>query len=103
MTSEHFEEWFTSKLLPNLQPKSLIVMDNGTYHSMHSEPLLVKSWTKKRMVEWLWANKIDFPPKALKSEILNHIQRQNPTAKYVAHDLASAAGKKFPVIATHQQ
>ena len=33
MTAKHFEEWFTSKLLPNIQLNSLIVMDNASYHS----------------------------------------------------------------------
>ena len=33
MTGEHFEEWFRDKLLPNIPPNSLIVMDNALYHS----------------------------------------------------------------------
>ena len=102
MTADHFEEWFASTLLPNVQPYSLIVMDNATYHSRRSEPLPVKSWTKKRMIEWLQANKIAFPPKASKNEIFGVIQQQNPTARYVVDDLAAAAGKKFPMITAHQ-
>ena len=33
MTLEHFEEWFNYSLLPNIPPKSLIVIDNAPYHS----------------------------------------------------------------------
>ena len=33
MNSERFEEWFCDQLLPNLQPSSLIVIDNASYHS----------------------------------------------------------------------
>ena len=29
---ENFEEWF-ERLLPNLEPNSVIVMDNASYHS----------------------------------------------------------------------
>ena len=53
MTGEHFEEWFKDKLLPNVQPNSLIVMDNASYHSRLDDPVPTKSWTKKRMIEWL--------------------------------------------------
>ena len=93
MTSEHFEEWFAKTLLPNVRPNSLIVMDNATYHSRRSEPLPVKSWTKKRMIEWLQVKGIEFPPKARKADIFSIIQRQKPTARYVVDDLAAAKGK----------
>ena len=35
MTSEHFEEWFNDTLIPKLEPNSIIVMDNTSYHSRH--------------------------------------------------------------------
>ena len=38
MTAENFEEWFATKLLPNVPPNGLIVMDNVTYHSHRSDP-----------------------------------------------------------------
>ena len=63
MIAEHFEEWFANKLLPNVQPNSLIVMDNAPVVIL----LPVKSWTKKMMQEWLWAKGIVFPQKVLKS------------------------------------
>ena len=37
MTADHFEEWFATKLLPNVPANSLIVMDNATYHSRRSD------------------------------------------------------------------
>ena len=95
MTAEHFEEWFASTLLPNIQPNSLIVMDNASYHSRRSEPLPVKSWTKKRMIEWLQAKGIGFPLKARKNEVFDIIQQQNPTAKYATDEVAAVAGKKL--------
>ena len=38
--------------IPNIQPNSLIVMDNASYHSRLDDPVPTKSWTKK-MIEWL--------------------------------------------------
>ena len=95
MTAEHFEEWFASKLLPNVQPNSLIVIDNASYHSRRSEPLPVKSWTKTRMQEWLRIKGIVFPQKAFKAKLFEIIKNSNPTAKYVVDDLAAAAGESF--------
>ena len=37
-TADHFEESFATKLSPNIPPNSLIVMDNASYHSRHSDP-----------------------------------------------------------------
>ena len=41
MNQELFTKWFKEKLLPNIPPKSLIIMDNASYHnvlSTHSAP-----------------------------------------------------------------
>lgn len=93
MTAEHFEDWFANKLLPNVRPNSLIVMDNASYHSRRSEAVPVKSWTKKKMLEWLRQKEIQFPPKAKKDEIFSIISRLNPTPRYVVDDMAAAAGQ----------
>ena len=39
MTGEHFEEWFRDRVLPNVSPHSLIVMDNASYHSRIEEEM----------------------------------------------------------------
>ena len=91
MTAEHFEEWFASKLPPNIQPNSLIIMNNASYHSQCSEPVPVKSWTKK-MLEWLRDRRIAFAPKAKKANIFDIIKRLNPTPRYLVDDMAAAAG-----------
>ena len=57
MTANRFERWWSEQLLPSIPQKSLIVMDNASYHSRRSEPHPVKSWTKKKMVEWLQVKK----------------------------------------------
>ena len=92
MTGEHFEEWFKDKLLPNVQPNSLIVMDNTSYHSRLDDPVPTKSWTKKRMIEWLDSHHISYPEKALKSEIWSIIHRIDASPKYVIDEMAHASG-----------
>ena len=92
MTADHFEEWFGTKLLTNVPPNSLIVMDNASYHSRRSDPVPVKSWTKQKMQDWLQAKGVEFPTNALKAELYSIIQRLKPTPPYVVDDMAAAAG-----------
>ena len=37
MDGTNFEKWYTKKLLPNVQPNSIIVMDNASYHSVQTD------------------------------------------------------------------
>ena len=60
----------------------LIVMDNTSYHSRRYEEVPVKSWTKKRLIEWLDRKGIAYPPKASKLEALNL------TPHYVVDEMA---------------
>ena len=33
---ESYETWFTTKLVANIQPNSVIVIDNAPYHSVYT-------------------------------------------------------------------
>ncbi len=93
MTANRFEHWWSEQLLPSIPPKSLIVMDNASYHSRRSEPHPVKSWTKKKMVEWLQVKKIAFPEKCLKKKIWEIVKSHRPiNPEYVVDHLAKSAG-----------
>ena len=72
MIPEHFEEWIASKLLSNFQLTSLIIMDNASYHSRHSEPLPVMSWTKKWMQDWPSGKGTEFFPNAHKVHLTEY-------------------------------
>ena len=85
MTADHFEEWFATKLLPNVPLNSLIVVDNASYHSRRSDPVPVKSWTKQKMQDWFQAKGIEFPTNALKIEFNSIIHRLKPTPSYVVN------------------
>ena len=37
MNTEHYMEWFTQQLLPNLPPNSVIIVDNATYHNKQKD------------------------------------------------------------------
>ena len=48
MTSEHFEEWFNDILIPKLEPNSILVMDNASYHSRRLQKIPTKVVRSKK-------------------------------------------------------
>ena len=60
MTAQYFEEWFHDALMPNIQPNSLIVMDNAPYHSRRLEPVPTMSSRKQMIQDWLSNHGISF-------------------------------------------
>ena len=92
MTAQHFEEWFHDALMPNIQPNSLIVMDNAPYHSRRLEPVPTMSSRKQVMQDWLTSHRICFPECALKQELYNLIRSSNFKPKYAVDEMARAAG-----------
>ena len=93
MEHRTFEEWFALKLLPNIPPTSIIVMDNASYHSRRKEPKPTKSWTKAMLKEWLSSKGIAYPEQCLKSELWKIAERNQPDSPiYVVDDIASKAG-----------
>lgn len=56
MNGENFTRWIMEKVLPNLPPASVIVMDNAPYHSMQLNKAPTSSSNKTEMVDWLLKN-----------------------------------------------
>ncbi|GJQ87027.1 hypothetical protein Trydic_g12607 [Trypoxylus dichotomus] len=46
MDSRKFEEWVIKQLIPNLPPKSLVLMDNATYHGVVTN-IIPNTWSRK--------------------------------------------------------
>ena len=62
MNAKHFEEWWEEKLLPNLQDKSVMVIDNASIHSHLSDNSKRPntSWRKAEIQERLRLKNISF-------------------------------------------
>ncbi|XP_078050767.1 uncharacterized protein LOC144477154 [Augochlora pura] len=56
MDAENFEKWIRKRLLPNIPPETVIVMDNAPYNrvELNKPPSVYAS--KKRMIAWLKEN-----------------------------------------------
>jgi len=61
MTGDLFETWFREKLLPNLTPNTVIVMDNASVHSRLVQKIPNKGTRKAAIIEFMEYNQIEIP------------------------------------------
>ena len=71
MNAKSFEKLIKYQLLPALPKKSLIIMDNASYHSVREDGTKAptsNTW-KSEMISWSKANKIPFNENSKKPEL----------------------------------
>ena len=56
MNSEHFMEWFTKQLLPNIPDNEVIVVDNATYHNKQKDKAPTTANKKHKTSETGWTS-----------------------------------------------
>ncbi|XP_054281278.1 uncharacterized protein LOC128998948 [Macrosteles quadrilineatus] len=82
MNTVNYEKWVQEKLSPNLKPRSVIIIDNASYHNVTLDKIPTKSSLKADMQAWLTQHNIDFTPTMFKAELLNLIQQNKPPTRY---------------------
>lgn len=93
MNSINFEKWFSTSVLPNLPPASIVVMDNAPYHSRQEEKTPSKYGTKATMIQWLERRGISCDGGMRKDTLYSLIQANKPPHKLYAVDaMATAKG-----------
>lgn len=93
MDGRYFEEWFTDKLLPNIPPNSVIVMDNAPYHSVALEKAPTKSTRKADIQLWLTKKGVPWSEDMVRAELLELSQKVNtPSIVYRIDTLAATHG-----------
>ena len=75
MNAENYKKWLTEKLIPNLPPKSVLVIDNAPYHNVEVNKTSTSSSNKTIMQDWLiLSNNMPFNEKMLKVELYSLIK-----------------------------
>lgn len=74
MNFGNYEKWVKEKLLPNLPPRSVVVIDNAPYHNVQVEKMPNTSDRKDVIKEWLRKHNIHFEEKFLKAELLEIVK-----------------------------
>ena len=89
MDAEVFEKWFLETLLPNLDPESVIIMDNASYHSRVIDKAPTTASRKAVILQWLIDHQIPCDDKMFKPELLElvwsrlkqYVTKENTTQK----------------------
>jgi predicted O-methyltransferase YrrM len=56
----NYTKWLQEKLIPNLEPNSVVVIDNASYHNVTVEPNPNSDWKRSDMLKWLNERNIFF-------------------------------------------
>jgi hypothetical protein len=51
MNATNYRKWLTEKLIPNLPPRSVLVVDNAPYHNVQFNKATTSQTTKAKMME----------------------------------------------------
>lgn len=92
MNFVNFNKWTKEKLLPNLPPRSVIVMDNAAYHSVQEDKKPTMASTKANMQAWLQRHKVEFDNSLRKCDLLKLIKQNGSENVYKIDELLKAAG-----------
>ncbi len=90
MNWTNFSKWFQSQLLPNIPPKSMIILDNAKYHNVLMDGFFPNtSSSKKQLSDWLTRNGYSWSEDMLKTELLEFCTRLAPVPEYSLDKLAA--------------
>jgi transposase len=93
MNGNLFQKWFSEQLLPNIPSRSIIVMDNASYHTIladYSAP--TPACSKDKIRTWLDSNKIPCKEDCLKVELVEILKKIAPEPTYIIDVIASQQG-----------
>jgi transposase len=90
MNWDNFSKWFKGQLLPNIPPKSLIILYNARYHNVYADNFFPsKSSSKEQLRQWMTHNSSPWREDMLKSELMELCTRFAPAPEYQLDILAA--------------
>ncbi|KAM7286877.1 uncharacterized protein ISCGN_030589 [Ixodes scapularis] len=93
MDGPHYVKWFTERLLPNLAPNSVIVMDDAPYHSLETEKVPQMATRMKDVQDWLSAKGVSWSKGLVKAELLKLVSTVNDEdTHYLVDQIAAQYG-----------
>lgn len=86
--------WTSSQLIPNLPPRSVLVIDNASYHNVPEEKAPTQSSLKKEMIQWLAERNIQHSDSMTKPELYEIIKANKPRPVYQLDKLLAQHGHR---------
>lgn len=75
MNFENYKRWMETQLIPNLPPKSVLVIDNASYHNVKLDKEPTTATKKQDMIAWLTKNQITVDSHYTKCELYDIIKQ----------------------------
>ena len=97
MNSEHYMEWFTEQLLPNIPQQSVIILDNATYHNKQKDKPPTTANGKDDIRKWLEQHNIPYDNNDIKKTLLHKVKQHKPRPTYLTDEAAQQHGHTVPV------
>ncbi len=93
MNQKMFTKWFKERLLPNIPARSLIIMDNASYHNVLSPASApTPSCKKEKIQSWLERNNFPVKDDCLKVELVEVLTKVGPEPTYILDEIAREQG-----------
>ncbi|XP_045454971.1 uncharacterized protein LOC123664476 [Melitaea cinxia] len=93
MSYDNYIKWLNEKLLPNLPERSVIVLDNASYHNTQAEKMPTSTTNKADMQQWLRDKGIAYEQSLLKLELYDIIKKhKDQHIKYKIDDFIKSKG-----------
>ena len=98
MNSEHYMEWFTKQLLPNIRDIAVIVVDNATFHNKQKDKPPTTANKKDDIKRWLDEHNIQYNGNDIKKTLLDKVKHHRPKPLYLTDDAATQHGYGHTVL-----
>lgn len=86
-------QWVTVNIVPNLKPRTVLVIENASYHNTKCDKGLTSNSRKEEMIMWLSRKNIPFEQSMLKPQLHKIIEMNKPTFKcYVLNEVLEKEG-----------
>ncbi|KAJ4431632.1 hypothetical protein ANN_20231 [Periplaneta americana] len=93
MNSGNFQKWVVNQLMPNLQPNSVVVLDNAPYHCIQVDKAPSPYALKGDMIEWLRKKGVECNETMRKNDLYKLILPLKPKEKtYRIDNMLSGSG-----------
>ena len=92
MNSEKFIGWLRGQLIPNLPQKSVVVIDNASYHNVQGDKCPTQSSRKADMQAWVAKKNVAWSNDTLKVELLELCRTHRPLPTYVVDETLKQHG-----------
>lgn len=86
MNFSNYEKWLRTKLIPNLNPNSVVVIDNAPYHNKILNPAPTSNDKKAKMESWLAEKGIPYEKDMRKPQLYDLIKKNKDGHKQYVID-----------------